>query len=294
MKLRSLLFIPADSEKKLQKGDEVAADVLILDLEDAVLAANKPAARSLALSYLQARRVNRRSQLWVRINPVESAEALSDLETVMAGRPDGIVQPKTRSVDDVVELGERLRRLEIEFDIEPGSTRILPLATETPQAMFTLGQFSRCDERLAALTWGAEDLKYALGASVNQDADGNWTFPYQVARAFCLFGAAAAGVPAIDTIHADFRATEALRSSCISARRDGFSGKLAIHPGQVEVINEAFTPDADEIAHAQRVVAAFAAQPGIGAVGLDGQMLDIPHLKLARKTLSLAGVAAGD
>lgn len=294
MRLRSLLFIPADSEKKLHKGDSVAADALILDLEDAVLAANKPAARSMALSYLQAHPKNRRSQLWVRINAVETPEAAMDLETVMAGRPDGIVQPKTRSVDDVIELGERLLRLETELDIEPGSTRILPLATETPQAMFTLGQFSRCDQRLAALTWGAEDLRYALGASINKDADGNWTFPYQVARAFCLFGASAAGVPAIDTIHADFRDTESLRCSCIAARRDGFSGKLAIHPDQVEVINEAFTPCTAEVAHAQRVVAAFAAQPGTGTVGLDGQMLDIPHLKMARNILAMAGMEPGE
>ncbi|HLF29761.1 MAG TPA: CoA ester lyase [Xanthomonadales bacterium] len=294
MRLRSLLFIPADSEKKLHKGDDVAADALILDLEDAVVAANKPAARSLALCYLQARQQNRRSQLWVRINPVDTPEAVIDLESVMAGRPDGIVQPKTRSVDDVIELGERLHRLETELDIEPGSTRILPLATETPQAMFTLGQFSRCDQRLAALTWGAEDLRAALGASANKDGDGNWTFPYQVARAFCLFGASAAGVPAIDTIHADFRDADSLHSSCIAARRDGFSGKLAIHPNQVEVINEVFMPDAGEIAHAQRIIAAFAAHPDAGAVGLDGQMLDIPHLKLARKILTMAGMDPGE
>lgn len=290
MRLRSLLFIPADSEKKLHKGDDVAADALILDLEDAVAPGNKPVARRLALEYLNAHAHERSSQLWVRINPVGTPESNADLEIVMAGRPDGIVQPKTRSVDEVRELGHRLTNLEAEFGIEGGSTLILPVATETPQAMFTLGQFSRCDQRLAGLTWGAEDLSAALGAVSNKDDDGDWTFPYQVARAFCLFAAGAAGVPAIDTLYADFSDAAGLKASCDIARRDGFSGKLAIHPGQVEVINKAFTPSADEIAHARRVVAAFAAQPNAGTLALDGRMLDIPHLKQARKILAMAGV----
>jgi len=289
MRLRSLLFIPADSEKKLSKGDEVAADVLILDLEDAVAPANKPAARELALDYLQQRAQSRSSQLWVRINPINTPDSVADLASVMAGRPDGIIQPKTRSPDDVIELGQHLTGWESELGLEPGSTRILPVATETPEAMFTLGQYVKCGKRLAALTWGAEDLGAALGAITNKDPDGNWTFPYQVARAFCLFGASAAGVPAIDTLHADFRDPAGLRASCDTARRDGFSGKIAIHPAQVDVINEAFTPSAEEIAHAQRVVQAFAAQPDAGTLSLDGQMLDIPHLKQARKILVMAG-----
>lgn len=289
MRLRSLLFIPADSEKKLQKGDDMAADALILDLEDAVAAANKSSARKLARDYLAAHPRNRRSQLWVRINAITSAEFRADLESVMAGRPDGIVQPKTRSPDDVIELGLQLERLEKELRIEIGSTRILPLATETPQAMFSLGQFARCDRRLAAITWGAEDLSAAIGAASNKDGAGNWTFPYQVARAFCLFAAGAAAVPAIDTLYADFRDTAGLSASCDEARRDGFSGKLAIHPAQVDVINAAFTPSAEEIAHAQRVVAAFAAQADTGTLALDGRMLDAPHLQQARKILTMAG-----
>lgn len=289
MRLRSLLFIPADSERKLQKGDDTAADALILDLEDAVVAANKSSARKLARDYLAEHPRNRRSQLWVRINPITTAESRADLESVMAGRPDGIVQPKTRSPDDVIELGLQLERLEKELRIESGSTRILPVATETPQAMFSLGQFSRCDQRLAALTWGAEDLSAAIGAASNKDGEGNWTFPYQVARAFCLFAASAAEVPAIDTLYADFRDTAGLRAACDEARRDGFSGKLAIHPAQVEVINEAFTPSAEEITHAQRVVAAFAAHADAGTLALDGRMLDAPHLQQARKILTMAG-----
>lgn len=294
MRLRSLLFIPADSEKKLQKGDDVAADVLILDLEDSVAAAHKPLARQLALRYLRERSGNRRSQLWVRINPIDTSEAMVDLAEVMPGRPDGIIQPKTRSADDVVELGRRLGRLEAELGIPAGQTLILPVATETPEAMFSLGQFSRCDQRLAALTWGAEDLSAALGAVSNRDTGGQWTFPYQVARSFCLFGAAAAGVPAIDTIFADFRDVEGLRASCGAARRDGFCGKLAIHPAQVDAINEAFTPSEQEIAHARRVVEAFSVQPNVGTLSLDGQMLDIPHLKQARKILATAGLLPYD
>lgn len=289
MRLRSLLFIPADSERKLQKGDDTAADALILDLEDAVAAANKSSARKLARDYLAEHPGTRRSQLWVRINAITTAECRADLESVMAGRPDGIVQPKICSPDDVIELGLQLRRLETELGMESGSTRILPLATETPQAMFCMGQFSRCDQRLAALTWGAEDLSAAIGAASNKDDEGNWTFPYQVARAFCLFAASAAGVPAIDTVYAAFRDTAGLRAACGQARRDGFSGKLAIHPAQVDVINEAFTPSTEEIAHAQRVVAAFAAQADAGTLALDGRMLDAPHLQQARKILTMAG-----
>jgi len=294
MRLRSLLFIPADSEKKLRKGDDVAADVLILDLEDSVAAVHKPLARQLALRYLLERRESRSSRIWVRINPIDTKDAMVDLAEVMPGHPDGIIQPKTRSADDVVELGKRLARLEAELELPVGQTRILPVATETPEAMFTLGQFARCDERLAAITWGAEDLSAALGAVTNKDADGSWTFPYQVARSFTLFGAAAAGVPAIDTIFANFRDVEGLRASCVAARRDGFSGKLAIHPAQVDVINEAFTPSEQEIAHARRVVEAFSAKPNVGTLNLDGKMLDIPHLKQARKVLATAGLTAGD
>jgi citrate lyase subunit beta/citryl-CoA lyase len=289
MRLRSLLFIPADSERKLQKGDDVAADVLILDLEDAVVPDRKAAARQLALDYLSGRSGKRKSRLWVRINPINTPESTADLECIMAGRPDGIIQPKTRSPDDVIELGEQLGRLERELGIARGSTLILPVATETPEALFTLGEFSRCGDRLAALTWGAEDLSAAVGAATNKESDGNWTFPYQLARALCLFAASAAGVPAIDTLYADFRDTAGLQAACDTARRDGFIGKLAIHPAQVAVINRAFTPSAEEIEYARRVVGAFAAQPGAGTLSLDGRMLDIPHLKQARKILAMAG-----
>lgn len=290
MKLRSLLFIPADSERKLARGTEVAADALILDLEDSVASTQKPAARERALRYLLDRREGRGSQLWVRINPVATPDAELDLATVLAGAPDGIIQPKTTSPADVTELGRRLDRLEAKLGMAAGSTRILPVATETPEAMFSLGDYAHCGQRLAALTWGAEDLSTALGAVTNREANGSWTFPYRVARALCLFAAGAAGVPAIDTVYTDFRDHQGLRASCDEARRDGFCGKLAIHPDQVDVINEAFTPSAAEIERARAVVRAFAAQPDAGTVSVDGEMLDAPHLKNARRVLAMAGL----
>jgi citrate lyase subunit beta/citryl-CoA lyase len=213
---------------------------------------------------------------------------MEDLAGIMHGKPDGIVQPKTRSPDDVLLLGRHLENLEKELGFAIGSTRILPVSTETPGAIFSLGDYVRCDQRLAGLTWGAEDLSAALGALANKDRDGNWTSPYQLARNLCLFAAHSAGVAAIDTIYADFRDLEGLRATCDEARRDGFSGKLAIHPDQVAVINSAFTPSEEEIIQARRIVELFAANPGAAALSLDGVMLDIPHLKQARNILAMA------
>ncbi len=284
--LRSMLFVPGDSEKKLAKSEGVPADALILDLEDSVAAENKVMARGLVCEFLAAQAGERRQQIWVRINPIDHAEAGADLGAVIRGRPDGIVQPKTRSPDDVILLGQRIGTYEMEHEIPIGSTRILPVATETPAAIFSLGDYVRCDKRLAGLTWGAEDLSTEVGALANKDADGNWTQPYQLVRSLCLFAAHAAGVEAIDTLYANFRDPEGLRASCNEARRDGFSGKLAIHPDQVDVINTAFTPDADEIARARRIVDLFDANPGAGTLALDGAMLDIPHLKQARRILA--------
>jgi len=289
--LRSLLFVPGDSEKKLAKSEGISADALILDLEDSVAAENKTVARGLVCEFLAAHAGQRKQQIWVRINPIDHAEAGADLGAVIRGRPDGIIQPKTRSPDDVILLGKRIGSYEMEHEIPIGSTRILPVATETPAALFSLGEYVRCDKRLAGLTWGAEDLSAAVGALDNKDADGNWTQPYQLARSLCLFAAHAAGVEAIDTLYANFRDAEGLRNSCNEARRDGFGGKLAIHPAQVDVINEAFTPDADEIARAARIVELFDSNPGVGTLALDGAMLDIPHLKQARRILAMAAAA---
>ena len=285
--MRSLLFIPADSEKKLSKGDSIPADVLILDLEDSVAAGNKPAARGLARDYLQARPASRPHQIWVRINPLDQVEADADLAAVMPAKPDGIVLPKAGSADDVILLGQRIGIHEMEHGLKEGSTRILPVATETAASVFTLGDYHRAGPRLAGMTWGAEDLSAAIGASASKDSTGRWTKPFEMARNLCLFGAHAAGVAAIDTLHSNFRDDQGLLESCEEARRDGFTGKLAIHPDQVEIINQAFTPSEQEVAEARRIVALFEANPGAGALGMDGRMLDLPHLVQARKIIEL-------
>jgi citrate lyase subunit beta/citryl-CoA lyase len=288
MTARSLLFVPGDSDKKLARSDGVPADVLVLDLEDSVAAGQKAAARVRVREFLVARPVRSGARLWVRINPIDGAEALADLAAIVGARPDGIVQPKTRSADDVLRLAHYLDAFEAQHELEAGRISILPVATETPEAMFALGGFSRCGPRLYGLTWGAEDLSAAVGATANRQADGSWTQPYQLARSLCLFGASAAGVAAIDTLYADIRDERGLRASSAEALRDGFTGKLAIHPDQVGVINESFLPSAEQIAHATRVVALFRENPGIAALVLDGQMLDLPHLRRAEKTLARA------
>ena len=290
--MRSLLFVPADSEKKMAKAEGIAADVLIFDLEDAVAPERKATARGLLREYLAARPDNRRRQLWVRINPLDRAEAGADLAAVMPLRPDGIVLPKSRSPNDLEVLGSRIGHYEAEHDFQVGSTRILPVATETPQSLFSLGEYRKCGKRLAGLTWGAEDLATAVGATANRHADGSWTPPYQMVRSLCLFAAHAAGVEAIDTLWANFRDPAGLEASCAEARRDGFSGKLAIHPDQVEVINSCFTPSAEEIDLARRIVGLFEANPGAGTLALDGSMLDLPHLRQARRILALADAAS--
>ena len=288
MSARSLLFVPGDSDRKLEKCAASGADLVIMDLEDAVAPEHKAAARARVGAWLGARPQRAAPQCWVRINPLDTPEAALDLAAVVAARPDGIVQPKTRSADDVIRLGRRLDELEAQHGIAPGSTRILPIATETPASIFTLGGYGSCGPRLYGLTWGAEDLGTAIGAAGNRDAHGAWSAPFQLARSLCLFGAHAAGVAAIDTLHADFRDQPGLRASCAEARRDGFTGKLAIHPEQVAVINECFLPSAAEVAQARRIVALFAAHPGVAALALDGRMLDLPHLRQAENTLARA------
>jgi citrate lyase subunit beta/citryl-CoA lyase len=293
MILRSWLFVPGDSERKLAKSEGCPADVIIIDLEDSVSADNKSRARGLAAEFLAARTESSHQQIWVRINPIDQPEAGADLASIVRATPDGIVQPKPRSPEDVILLGRRIGNYEMEHEIQIGSTRILPVATETPEALFSLGEYRNCDQRLAGLTWGAEDLGTAVGALANRDSKGHWTSPYQMVRNLCLFAAHAARVAAIDTVFTNFRDAEGLAASCEAARRDGFSGKLAIHPDQVEPINRAFTPNAEEIARARRIVALFDAHPGVGTLAMDGMMLDIPHLKQARKILASADMTEG-
>jgi citrate lyase subunit beta/citryl-CoA lyase len=287
--LRSMLFVPGDSEKKLAASARVPADALILDLEDSVDPARKAAARELVAAFLERRTTG---AVWVRVNAVDDPEHELDLASIVPARPDGIVLPKVRSPDDVTALAGRLEPLERRAGVARGATRILPIATETAAGVFALGGYARCGPRLAALTWGAEDLAVALGAAANVDEHGEWLPPYQLARSLCLLAAAAAGVPALDTVCLDLRDEERLARQAAAARRDGFAGKLAIHPAQVDVLNRTFRPQGDEIAAAQRIVAAFAAAPGAGVVALDGRMVDRPHLMRARRTLDVAAALA--
>ena len=282
---RSLLFAPGDSPRKLDKAVAAGADLVLMDLEDAVSEAQKPAARA-EISARLAAATARATQLWVRINPLHTPHALTDLAAIMPARPDGIMLPKaTRAEAD--QLHHYLTALEAAFGHARGATKVIVVATETAPALFGLGDYAGT-QRLAALTWGAEDSATALGASSNRDDSGAYEFPYQLFRTLCLAGAAAAGVAAIETIHGDYRDLAGLARVANAARRAGFRGMMAIHPDQVPVINAAFSPTAAEIARAERIVALFAAQPGAGTLGLDGEMLDLPHLRRAEAILAQA------
>jgi citrate lyase subunit beta/citryl-CoA lyase len=280
---RSLLFAPGDSPRKLEKAGLSAADLVIIDLEDAVAESAKPDARKAVASHLKT--THRRQPHWVRINPLDTPYALSDLVAVVPARPDGIVLPKATRAD-AERLNNYLSALETAAGLPLGAIPVFVLATETAAGVFDVGNYAGCP-RLAALSWGAEDSATALGATSNRDDNGDYDFPYQMFRALCLTGAAAASVSAIETIHGDFRDTEGLDEMARRARRAGFRGMLAIHPDQVPVINAAFTPSPEEIAHAEKVLAAFDANPGAGTVGLDGAMLDMPHLKRAQALLAM-------
>ena len=280
---RSFLFVPGDSERKLEKALDAGADALIIDLEDSVTADARPRARELTRDYIEGK-----DDVWVRINPAESDDAIHDLQAVMPGAPDGIVLPKPRNADDAMRLAMKLDELESQHGIDAGRTKILPLCTERPRALFALDGYVGATPRLAGLSWGAEDLAAAVGARANRDADGNWLPPYELARSLCLFAAAAAEVPAFDTVFTDFRDLDGLARYASNAERDGFVGMLAIHPAQVETINNAFAPSVADLERAERIVALFDDNPGAGALGLDGEMIDRPHLVQARRTIALA------
>ncbi|HVP84927.1 MAG TPA: CoA ester lyase [Rhizomicrobium sp.] len=283
MILRSFLFVPADSEKKLAKAQSSPADALILDLEDAVAAPNRPAARKLAHAFVSERKA--RGSLWVRINPVGSSDYSADLEAIVSAKPDGVIVPKPDGPDALRVLDNDLTALEARHGLAQGAIKTLPVATETPIAVLSLQDYRNPPPRLAALSWGAEDLSAALGAATNRDDNGEFLFTYKVVRSLVLIAAKAAGVAAIETLHADFRDSKGLENVARAAQREGFSGMLAIHPDQVEIINAAFTPSETDVAHAKRVVEAFAS--GAGVASLDGRMLDQPHLVQARHVLAL-------
>ncbi|MGE4411340.1 MAG: CoA ester lyase [Sphingobium sp.] len=272
---RSLLFVPGDRPDRMEKALGLGADALIFDLEDAVAPTSKAAARHMVAERLAATR-DHGVMLIVRINPLDSGFADDDLKIILPVRPDAIMLPKAEGAASIAALTT------MDKDMPP----ILPLAAETPGGLFELGSLRHCADRLAGVTWGAEDMAAALGASANRDEQGLFLPPYQMARTLTLFAAAAAGVPAIDTVYPDFRDTEGLAAYARAAARDGFSGMMAIHPAQVAIINTAFSPDADQIAHAHAVLEAFRANPGAGVLQIDGKMIDAPHVKQAERLLT--------
>jgi citrate lyase subunit beta / citryl-CoA lyase len=278
MRLRSLLFVPGDRPDRMEKALGAGADALILDLEDSVAPGAKAEARRAVAAFLGARGP---AGLWVRVNPLDSAEHEKDLAAILDAHLGGIVLPKAEGGASVDELARRLA--------ERGNVaaQILAIATETPAAIFQLGSYGGA-KRLAGLTWGAEDLPAAIGAATSREADGRYTPPYELARSLCLFGAAAAGVAAIETVYPAYKDLKGLAAYAGRARRDGFIGMMAIHPAQVPVINAAFTPSEEEVAHARAVVAAFEANLDAGALSLDGRMIDRPHLIQARRILAAA------
>ena len=294
--LRSWLFVPGDSERKQDKALATQADAVILDLEDSVAPEQLPRARECVSAVLRSRLRTAGPRLWVRVNAPGSALLHADLQAVFAGgAPDGVVLPKVSAAAEIAAAAQYIGVLETQAGAVPGSTRVLVITTETPEGVLALPQYPSLLRdspsllaRLAGLTWGAEDLGAALGALGRRDASGVATFTFQLARTSCLLAASALGVQAVDGVHTDFRDSQGLRRELEEARRDGFNGKLAIHPDQIAPINAAFTPTEAERAQAQRVVAAFAAAPGAGVVSLDGRMIDRPHLLQAQRILAAA------
>jgi citrate lyase subunit beta / citryl-CoA lyase len=285
MRLRSLLFVPGDSGRKFSRARDCGADALILDLEDSVAAAEKSGARSHVAGLIEPE-PGRAWTFIVRVNALDTGLTLDDLAAVVKPGLDALLIPKVNGAADLERIDHYLDALEAKAGMASGSVRLAIVATETPKAMFALGSYAPAHPRLIALTWGAEDLSAALGATDNKEPEGSWTFPYQLARAQCLFAASAAEVPPIDTVYTDFRDPEGLERDCRRSRRDGFVGRLAIHPDQVATINRCYAPSEAEVAHARKIFAAFEANPGAGALGVDGKMVDLPHLKAARKILA--------
>ena len=284
---RSWLFVPADSPRKLEKALVSGADALLIDLEDSVAPDAKPRAREMARDFLRSARHG--PALYVRINALDSGLADADLDMVMPAAPAGVMLPKCCGGRDVQHLGAKLAVREAENDLADGGTRMIALATETAASVFQLATYAGASRRLAALTWGAEDLSAELGAAATRLPDGAYTPPYALARSLTLFGAVAADIAPIDTVFPAYRDAAGFRRDCEAAARDGFTGKMAIHPDQVGVINAIFTPSPEAVARARAIVAAFEAAPAAGVIGVDGQMLDRPHLKRAQKLLARLG-----
>ena len=290
-RMRSWLFAPGDSEKKMGKAEGGNADIVLLDLEDSVAPENKPSARQMVAEQIAASA--NKARLWVRINPIAGHDCIADLAAIIPAQPGGVFLPKAEGAADITQLHHYLTALEAANGIPLGRTLIAALVTETAAAMFRTGDYAGTypgRERLVAMSWGAEDLSSALGAREQRGPDGEYSHTYEMARSLCLIGAAAAGVAAIETVQPEFRDLDALAARARRVRAQGFAGMLAIHPAQIDPINEAFTASAEELSHARAVVAAFAEHPGAGVVALDGAMLDRPHLALAQRLLAEAGV----
>jgi len=284
--MRSLMFVPADGGSKLDKAMASGADGVIVDLEDSIAAESKESARKLALDFLKSAQSRKdRPQLLVRINGLDTGMTDADLDAVVPGKPDAVLLPKAEGGATVIHLDAKLTVREALAGLPEGEIKILAQTVESPAGLFSAGSYRNCSARLIGMTWGPEDLSAELGAEVNREIDGTLTEPYRIARAMCLFGAAAAKVSAIETIYVNFRDTDLLRKDTELARRDGFTGRLAIHPAQVPVINEVFTPSTAQIEKAKAIVAAFEAKPGAGTVGMDGKMYDRPHLARAQALL---------
>ncbi len=287
--MRSLLFVPADSPRKLEKSLETGADALILDLEDAVAPQAKTAARRAARDFLAAAGQSpSRPRLIVRVNALDTGATDADLAAVMPAAPDAIMLPKSRGGADVQHISVKIAVLEADLGLADGATGIIPIGAETAASIFGLSTYAGSSPRLAGLTWGAEDLAAALGAQGNRLPDGGYGDPCRLARALTLFAARAANVEPIDTVFTDFRDVAGLRAECEAAARDGFTAKMAIHPAQVAIINDMFAPSPDAIAQARKIVDAFAANPGAGALNCDGAMIDRPSLLRAERVLARA------
>ncbi|MEI9403597.1 CoA ester lyase [Mesorhizobium argentiipisi] len=289
--MRSLLFVPGDSERKLEKGFEAGADVVIVDLEDSVAAASKAAARATAAGFISSQRHRTGSAFYVRVNDLSTGLTDDDLAALVPAKPDGIMLPKSNSGQDVQQLAAKLRVHEAENGLLDGTISILPIITETASGVLAAASYAGTSPRLAGLTWGAEDLSAAIGARTARDESGRYTDVFRLARTMTILAAGAAEVAAIDTVFPDFRDMAAFETECREAERDGFTGKMAIHPAQVPVINAAFTPSAEAVARSRAIVDAFAAAGNPGVVGIDGKMYDRPHLRLAERLLARARAA---
>lgn len=289
MTLHSFLFVPGDRERMLEKARAGSAHALVFDLEDSVTAERTDFARNLVKEFLLSHTDRTRQQLWVRINPLDTDLALADLASVVAGRPDGILLPKCADGSEIEKLDHYLSAFEVREGHPEGSIKIMAVSTETPNAVFALGSYGGRSTRLYGLTWGAEDLATALGASTNREPDGSYTVTFRLARSLCLLGAKSAGVQAVDTIFADLRDLEGLDQEVRQARKEGFTAKFAIHPDQVDVINAGFRLSEQEIQEAQEIVEAFRAAPDAGSLQVNGKMVDRPHLIQALQMLKAAG-----